>query len=124
MTLFFEPADAVEERPRTGAERCEVSVATGPDAVSVTVRGALDMECVDRLRIALLQAITTGARAAELRVDLTGVTFCDSTGLNELLRAHRRALGEHRRMTVTGISDQVERLMKLTGTCDLFGLKR
>ncbi|MGW6536463.1 STAS domain-containing protein [Streptomyces sp. NPDC055051] len=124
MTLFFEPADSVDERPRTDDESCEVSVETGPDAVTVVLRGALDMENVDRLRIALLQAITTGAPDAELRVDLAGVTFCDSTGLNELLRAHHRALGEHRRMTVTGISDQVERLMKLTGTRDLFGLKR
>ncbi|MGF1428270.1 STAS domain-containing protein [Kitasatospora sp. LaBMicrA B282] len=48
-------------------------------------------------------------------VDCAGVDFCDSTGLNVLLRARRRALALDRRLELCALGPQVARLFELTG---------
>lgn len=50
-----------------------------------------------------------------VRVDLTEVTFMDSAALAALLRATR-----DRTVELTGCSDQVARLLEISGTCELF----
>jgi anti-anti-sigma factor len=79
------------DQPVTAAVTIE-----GRDA-SVTVSGAVDIATVDTLRSALDEALASQPEA--LSVDLTGVTFIDSTGLAALVKAGR-ALPEPERLTV------------------------
>jgi anti-anti-sigma factor len=58
-----------------------VPVVRAPDEIDITV--------TDQLHAVLLHAMSRGH--ATVVVDLTGTRFCDSSGLQVLLRAHRRA---------------------------------
>lgn len=57
-----------------------------PDAIWLLVAGELDIGQAERLEAEIAEAAASGRT---LIVDLTGVTFCDSSGLAALLRAKR-----------------------------------
>lgn len=118
MTLL--PGPTRVETPRKGDDdRIGVSVTPTADGVSVTVRGEIDLDTVGLLRTALLQAMAS-YDGAGVTLDLSDVSFCDSSGLNALLRARQHALCEHRRLTITAAGPQVTRLLELTGSAALF----
>jgi anti-anti-sigma factor len=68
-----------------------VSVVGNPDfSVVVTVRGNLDVDSASVLTTTLDHVLEQpGARVV---VDLSGVGFCDSTGLSAFVLGHRRAV--------------------------------
>jgi anti-anti-sigma factor len=66
-------------------ELADLVVARGDDGVVIAqLRGELDMETVDAIRARLAEAITS--EATRLVVDLTNVTFMDSSGVELLYR--------------------------------------
>jgi anti-anti-sigma factor len=66
-------------------ELADLVVAHGDDGeVIAQLRGELDMETVDAIRARLAEAITS--EATRLVVDLTNVTFMDSSGVELLYR--------------------------------------
>lgn len=67
-----------------------VSVLGNPgEPVVVTVRGHLDLDSAPVLITALDQVLE--APAPHIVVDLSGVEFCDSTGLSAFVIGHNRA---------------------------------
>ncbi|MEX0171229.1 STAS domain-containing protein [Streptomyces sp. LMG1-1-1.1] len=86
----------------------------------VSIGGELDMVSAPKLRGALAEALEDCEDGGGLVLDLTGVTFCDSTGLNTLLRARRRALSDHRFVVIRAASPQVTHLLEITGAAHLF----
>jgi anti-sigma B factor antagonist len=80
----------------------------------VTVRGEIDMDNTG----ALVDAITTVAGTAV--VDLSGVTFIDSTGLQGLLRAQRAARQRGDDLILRHPSRAVRRLLELTSLTERF----
>jgi anti-sigma B factor antagonist len=56
----------------------------------VTAPAEIDMTTADQLRTILLEWHTRGHTTTV--VDMTGTQFCDSAGLRELVRAHKRAV--------------------------------
>jgi anti-anti-sigma factor len=89
-----------------------VTVSKDGDKATVALRGELDMSGTDRLRIALEQAEEppTGL----LVLDLSQLDFIDSTGLEVVLRAARRAHDAGRRLIVARPSTYVRRLLEMT----------
>jgi anti-sigma B factor antagonist len=65
---------------------------TGLATVAV-LTGDLDVADLERVRSQLLQAVATAVSPPLLVVDMTGVTFIDSTGLSALIST-RRAMTE------------------------------
>lgn len=63
--------------------------AGGADPVLVRVTGDLDLASVPQLRSCLSEQLGQGH--ARLALDLSRVTFCDSTALGVFVGAHRRA---------------------------------
>lgn len=58
----------------------------------VRLPAEIDVANVDDMRESLLGLLNAGAASTvPLIVDLTGTTFCDSTAINMLIRAHTRA---------------------------------
>ncbi|MER6076048.1 STAS domain-containing protein [Streptomyces sp. NPDC001817] len=55
-----------------------------------------------------------------LYLDLSGVSFMDSSGLNLLILLRRRLHAEGGRLAVTGLQTQPERLLQLTQASELF----
>jgi anti-anti-sigma factor len=52
-------------------------------------------------------------------MDLSGVTFMDSSGLNLMLQLRKRLIAEGGQIAVTGLQPRVEYVLRLTETYEL-----
>ncbi len=86
--------------------------------IVVTTPDEIDIGNAALLREALLAAVAT--RQPVLVVDMTGTEFCDSTGLNVLVRALKQADadGGELRLVVRGAA--LQRILTVTGVGSLF----
>ena len=100
---------------------------TGPGAVRMSVEGgslalhpdgALDVVTAGALGTAIDTA--AHARPAAITIDLTDVTFVDSTGLRVLVRAYRRSRRDGFTLTVVPGNPTVDKILRLTGLNRLF----
>ena len=73
----------------------------------------IDITNAARLRAALLDAATHGNRT--LVVDMSRTQFCDSAGLNVLVRAHKRAQAEGGDVLLVISAAAVLRVFAVTG---------
>jgi stage II sporulation protein AA (anti-sigma F factor antagonist) len=92
-----------------------VRVVTANGRAIVFVSGEIDMLVEERLAGALEAAQYA---VADVTVDLTKVTFMDSSGLNVLVRAYQRA-PERGSCRVVGARGLARRVMDLTGVAAL-----
>jgi anti-sigma B factor antagonist len=86
----------------------------------VTVAGELDLSSAPNLKWALADTLAAGVR--QIVVDLSGVTFIDSTALGVLVGV-RRTLGPGGRIAIAGSDEDVMNIFELTGldsTFDMF----
>ncbi|MEU9303188.1 STAS domain-containing protein [Streptomyces sp. NPDC048269] len=97
-----------------------VTVDVGPDVITVRPTGAMDIEHAEDLRVALLTALTHVSGPTDVVVDLSGLTFCDSAGLNALLRGRLIADASGRTLRLAAPTRQIRRLLELTGSDHLF----
>jgi anti-anti-sigma factor len=79
----------------------------------------VEVTAADDLQSWLVEAISQTPRAAELQVDLSAVTFLDSTGIRALLLAQRTATAHAVTMCITGAHGRVESILKITGVFEL-----
>ncbi|MHB8504908.1 MAG: STAS domain-containing protein [Acidimicrobiales bacterium] len=93
----------------------EVRVDRAADPVRVTAQGDLDIAHEDAVVDAVSTAAADAACTAVL-LDLTDVTFMDSSGLRSVLRAHRAAEAAGVRFVV-GVAEggPVVRLFRIAG---------
>ena len=89
-----------------------VIVSTDGDRATVALCGELDLSGIDRARQAIEQA--ESSEHTLLVLDLSELEFLDSTGLEVMLRAARRAEESGRRLIVTRPSNYVRRLLEMT----------
>lgn len=82
------------------------------DRVSVKVTGDVDLATADKVGEALLDALT---KANEVWVDLSAVTFLDSTGIRALVQAHRKADSQGAKLYVHGAQQWVAKVLEVTG---------
>jgi anti-anti-sigma factor len=83
------------------------------DVVRVEPRGEIDLASRDVLDEGLRQLWDSGWRHVVL--DLSAVSFMDSSALQVLLGHHRRAVGAARRLSIADCSPEVSRVLALTG---------
>lgn len=78
------------------------------------VRALGDIDLVSRARFeeALFDAVDTDDPVV---VDMRGVTFCDSAGLNAVVAAHRRALERGTHVSLIALPPRVRRVFRVTG---------
>lgn len=99
----------------------ELKVTTRPqgDHIVVSVQGEIDLYTVPRLRSELAAALG-GAGPVRLVVDLSGVEFCDSTGVNALLAAHRQAREAGGDLELQAPRPGVRKILQVTGLETVF----
>jgi anti-anti-sigma factor len=85
--------------------------------VAITVRliGEVDVAASGAVR-----ARVDAAAAGPLVFDLSAVTFVDSSGLRELLRARKECDRRGGRLVLAGVPPTLARLFDLTGTAAMF----
>jgi anti-sigma B factor antagonist len=92
-----------------------LTVAFAPDETPpvLSAAGELDIGSAPILREALLKLLAD--EVADVVLDLSGITFVDSSGLAVLLMGARRWDGDDRRLVVRNPSGVVSRVVDLTG---------
>ena len=96
--------------------------AGGPgDAIRIHAAGELDLGSLDVLRNALDGALEAGL--GDVEVELSEMTFCDSTGLCLLLTAQRTLNGAGRRLCLVNPAPAVLRLLDLSSTRQSFDIR-
>jgi anti-sigma B factor antagonist len=93
-----------------------VEVRSADTATVISVSGELDLASSPALEEELERVAQSDAQLVV--VDLRNLEFMDSTGLSVLVRAHQRAEENHRRLGLVNGSQQVQRLLTLTGVAD------
>ncbi|WBB68940.1 STAS domain-containing protein [Micromonospora sp. WMMD812] len=79
--------------------------------------GELDMSTAPELNAVIDRLTEAGER--RLLVDLTELTFCDSTGIAAFVRGDNHAAADGGWLRVTGASGRVERVLRLTGLAEV-----
>lgn len=90
------------------------------DAVVITVAGEIDSSNCAELQERLMQVASAPDHGCTL--DLSAVSFMDSSGLRALLLGQRAVTEAGKSMVVTNVSESVRRLFEITGLSDRFGL--
>lgn len=86
----------------------------------ISVGGELDLASSPALEEELDRVAASGTQL--VIVDLRELEFMDSTGLSVLVRAHQRAEEQGKRFGLVNGSQQVHRLLTLTGVADRLAL--
>ncbi|MGE5287334.1 MAG: STAS domain-containing protein [Micromonosporaceae bacterium] len=97
----------------------KVSTQSLGDRVVVIASGEIDLYTAPRLQDELADALA-GDRAVQVLVDMSGVEFCDSTGMNVLLAAMRRASEHGGRLSLSGLQPAVRKILQVTGLDSVF----
>lgn len=89
----------------------KIIVTEAPPEAMLTLAGELDIGAVTQLRSAVHHALLRHERA--LLLDLTDVTFLDSSGLWELIFCRNLVDGVGGTLAITGRSPAVDRLLRI-----------
>lgn len=87
----------------------------------ITLNGELDLASAPELERELQEAEAAGP--ARVLIDLSGLGFMDSTGLQALLRVRERANGGSFELALRRGTHQVQRVFELTKTVDAFAFE-
>lgn len=88
------------------------------DEPALVVSGSLDLASAETLGTAVDRRLDDGL---DVTLDLADLAFCDSVGLQVLVRGYRRAMGAGRRFAITRASPSMLSLLDVTGLRSLFG---
>ncbi|MFF1875082.1 STAS domain-containing protein [Kitasatospora herbaricolor] len=91
-----------------------------PAGPVVEITGELDYDSAPRLRTVLQRTLALRPVSPRLVLDLAGLTFCDSTGLNVLLQARTDAERQGTVVHLARPTPAVARVLEITGADQLF----
>jgi anti-sigma B factor antagonist len=86
---------------------------TSDTTCTITLSGELDVATTEVLRRTLSADAADGAQRAV--VDLDGLTFCDASGIRELIALQDRLTGGHRTVTFRATRRRIRGIMKIAG---------
>lgn len=90
-------------------------------ATVIAPSGDVDVHTAPQLRSAIVDAEARGADC-DVLVDLSAVSFMDSTGLGVLVGALARSREAGQRLVLVGVDGRIQRLLNLTGLDAAFEL--
>jgi anti-sigma B factor antagonist len=90
----------------------EVETRRGEGLAHVVLRGELDLSTVEKVELEL--ATLEEGREQLLVLDLSGLTFLDSTGLRLMVTADQRAQKDGRRLVIVKGPETVQRVFSIT----------
>ncbi|MQY05199.1 hypothetical protein ACRB68_32700 [Actinomadura sp. RB68] len=111
MTYETPPAEAMELRQRIDGRW-----------LIVTVSGELDLATAPRLEAALDVPELPGGRT-HVAVDAAGLEFCDSTGVNVLVRAWKRLRALHGQLVLLHVPGPLRERMSWMGLDKMLSLR-
>ena len=104
---------------RVEPAQLELSCQTGANGYQiVSVTGELDIATAEQAYSYISEVID--GRPAPVTVDLSGLTFCDASGLGVLARIARHAREAGRQLMLTSARPSLLKIMRLTGLDRVF----
>jgi anti-sigma B factor antagonist len=103
----------------TPTESLEITAAQGDEGTTVRLYGRLNIESSPRLRDRLL-ALLQDQSAKTLVIDLTSVSYIDSSGVATLIEALKIARQRRIGLLLTGLEGRLLHLFEVTGMLALF----
>src|SRR5579875_1179892 len=98
----------------------KVSSRSQGDHELVIATGEIDLYTAPRLQSALAGVIASAAQAPRVVVDMSGVEFCDSTGMNVLLSSLRQARERGGELELAAPHPAVRKILSVTGLDSVF----
>jgi anti-sigma B factor antagonist len=92
------------------------------DHLIVALAGEIDLYTAPRLQ-AELAGVFLPADPATIVVDLSAVDFCDSTGMNVLLAAHRLAAEQGGELILAAPRPALRKILEVTGLQSVFTVR-
>jgi anti-sigma B factor antagonist len=108
--------------PRTGKVRhveLKVSTRSQGGRTVMSLGGEIDLYTAPRLHGELV-TVLSGETPVQIVVDMSGVDFCDSTGMNVLLAAHRRAREQGGDLELAAPRPAIRKILQVTGLESVF----
>jgi anti-sigma B factor antagonist len=97
-----------------------VSSRSQGDHAVVTVSGEIDLYTAPRLHSELAAVIASAAPASQVILDMSGVDFCDSTGMNVLLSSLRASREKDVEFALSAPRPAVKKILQVTGLDAVF----
>src|SRR5215467_4241313 len=97
----------------------KVSTRSQGGRVVMSLGGEIDLYTAPRLHGELF-TLLSGDGPVQVVVDMSGVDFCDSTGMNVLLAAHRRAREQGGDLELAAPRPAVRKILHVTGLESVF----
>lgn len=97
------------------AVELDTSIRAEGDRTVLAVGGEVDIVTVESFD----QALQDAQRSPRVVVDLSGVTFMDSAGINALVGAYHRVAADGE-LRLVGLRSNVRRVFEITGLLELF----
>jgi anti-sigma B factor antagonist len=91
------------------------------DYTIVTISGEIDLYTAPRLHSELVGVLDDGM-PGRVVIDMSGVEFCDSTGMNVLLSCLRRARERGGELEIAAPRPAVRKILQVTGLDSVFTL--
>jgi anti-sigma B factor antagonist len=85
----------------------------------MSLGGEIDLYTAPRLHGELV-AILSGDEPVQVVVDMSGIEFCDSTGMNVLLAAQRRAREQGGELELAAPRPAIRKVLQVTGLESVF----
>jgi anti-sigma B factor antagonist len=97
-----------------------VSSRSQGDHAIVIVSGEIDLYTAPRLHSELAAVIASAAPASRVIIDLSGVEFCDSTGMNVLLSCLRQVQERGGKLELAAPRPALRKILQVTGLDSVF----
>ena len=97
----------------------EIHTTADASGTRYVVRGEADADNCGELGAALLD----GKVAGPVELDLSGLSFLDSSAVSELLRVHGILEADDIALRIVDPSPAVHRVLEITGLLELFGVE-
>ena len=105
---------------KVSAVELNVSSRSQGDHAIVIATGEIDLYTAPRLQSELAAVIANSAPATKIVVDMSGVDFCDSTGMNVLLSCLRQARERGGELELAAPRQAVRKILQVTGLDAVF----
>lgn len=105
---------------RVESIRLETAVSQVADVPVVRATGEIDVYTAPDFKSSISQAMNSGAK--NLVIDLTDVSYMDSSGFGTLLGATKRLRPKGGKINLVGCSEAIERMLKITRLDSIFGM--
>lgn len=100
----------------------EVSVEQAADGAVLALAGEMDSHNCGSVADAIDREFPSSL-PGHVRVDAAGLQFIDSSGINALLQLREQLAARGGRLTVTGATPTVRRVLEITGLLDVLGVQ-